>query len=49
MFRAGGWGGQEIMVFPEIDMVIAFTGGNYDQKTKIYKYINKYILPAIKK
>ena len=48
MFRAGGWGGQEIMVFPELDMVIVFTGGNYDKKTSLYKLLKKYILPAIK-
>ena len=48
MFRAGGWGGQEIMVFPEVDMVIVFTGGNYDKKTTLYKLLEKYILPAVK-
>lgn len=47
MFRAGGWGGQEIMVFPELDMVIVFTGGNYDTKTSLYKLLEKSILPAI--
>jgi CubicO group peptidase (beta-lactamase class C family) len=48
MFRAGGWGGQEIMVFPELDMVVVFTGGNYAKKTKLYKLLEKNILPAIK-
>lgn len=48
MFRAGGWGGQEIMVFPDLDMVVVFTGGNYDKKTRLYKLIRKFILPAIK-
>jgi len=48
MYRAGGWGGQEIMVFQELDMVIVFTGGNYDTKTSLYKLLEKYILPAIK-
>ena len=47
MFRAGGWGGQEIMVFPEIDMVLVFTGGNYAEKTHLYKIVERYILPAI--
>jgi len=47
MFRAGGWGGQEIMVFPELDMVIVFTGGNYDSKTSLFKLLEKYILPSI--
>ena len=48
MYRAGGWGGQEIMVFPELDMVIVFTGGNYAKKTRLYKLLEKSILPAIK-
>lgn len=48
MYRAGGWGGQEIMVFPELNMVIVFTGGNYNTKTSLYKLLEKFILPAIK-
>lgn len=47
MFRAGGWGGQEIMVFPELEMVLVFTGGNYSKSTTLYKLIEKYILPAV--
>jgi CubicO group peptidase (beta-lactamase class C family) len=47
MFRAGGWGGQEIMVFPELDMVVVFTGGNYAKKTSLYKLIERFLLPAI--
>jgi len=47
MFRAGGWGGQEIMVFPEINMVIVFTAGDYASKTKLFKILKNYILPAI--
>jgi len=48
MFRAGGWGGQEIMVFPELDMVVVFTGGNYAKKTKLFKIVENYILKSIK-
>jgi len=47
MFRAGGWGGQEIMVFPELDMVVVFTGGNYAEKTHLYEIVERFILPAI--
>lgn len=47
MFRAGGWGGQEIMVFPELDMVVVFTGGNYASKTTLYELVENYILPAV--
>ncbi|MCO4821192.1 MAG: hypothetical protein KC469_03935 [Flavobacteriaceae bacterium] len=48
MFRAGGWNGQGIMIFVELDIVIVFMGGNYDKKTSLYKLLEKYILPAIK-
>lgn len=47
MYRAGGWGGQAIMVFPEVDMVIVFTGGNYATRSKLFSLIRKYVLPAI--
>ncbi len=47
MFSAGGWGGQEIMVIPELNTVIVFTGGNYLSNVKVFKIFEKYILPAI--
>jgi CubicO group peptidase (beta-lactamase class C family) len=47
MFRAGGWGGQEIMVFPELDMVVVFTGGNYAKKTTLFRVVENYILPSL--
>jgi len=47
MYRAGGWGGQEIMVFPELNMVVVFTGGNYASKTTLFELIQAYILPAV--
>jgi hypothetical protein len=30
-YAAGGNGGQQLIVFPELDMVVVFTGGNYGQ------------------
>ena len=48
MYRAGGWGGQSIMVFPGFDMVVVFTGGNYAANSKLYKLLTRYVLPAIK-
>lgn len=48
LFSAGGWGGQEIMVIPDLNAVIVFTGGNYISQVKSYKIFEKYILPAIK-
>jgi len=48
IFRASGWGGQEIIVLPELDMVVVFTGGNYTTKSSLFKIIEKYVLLAIK-
>lgn len=47
MFNAGGWGGQEIMVLPELNTVVIFTGGNYLSKVKVFKILEKYIIPSI--
>ncbi len=47
MFYAGGWGGQVIMVFPELNTVVVFTGGNYTSKTTAFSVLEKYVLPAI--
>ena len=46
-FWADGWGGQKIMVFPEIDTVIVFSGGNYTSNNHHLKILEKYIFPAI--
>ncbi|MBC8320142.1 MAG: serine hydrolase [Bacteroidetes bacterium] len=48
LFQAGGWGGQEIIIFPDDNMVVVFTGGNYVVKKHIYKILKRFILPAIK-
>ncbi len=47
LFQAGGWGGQEIIVFPDHNMVVVFTGGNYVVKKHIYKILKRFILPAL--
>jgi len=49
LFQAGGWGGQEIMVFPDDKMVVVFTGGNYAKKKRNYQILKRYILPSIEK
>lgn len=46
-YGAGGWGGQEIMVFPELNAVIVFTGGNFVREVKVFTILKKYILPAL--
>ena len=47
MYRANGWGGQVIMVFPEQEMVVVFTSGNYATRSTLFKIISKYVLPAV--
>ena len=51
-FFMGGNGGQNVIVLPDLDMVIVFTGGNYGEAAKFYRWewdlMPKYILPAVK-
>ena len=46
---AAGWGGQYIYIFPELDLVLVFTGGNYTQANPVDTIIKEHILPAIEK
>lgn len=46
MYRANGWGGQVICVIPELEMAFVFTGHNYAFNSKLFKIVNKFILPA---
>ena len=48
MYSAGGWGGQHIMVLPEPDAVVVFTGGNFVTRRPPHKILEKYIIPAFK-
>jgi CubicO group peptidase (beta-lactamase class C family) len=48
MYRANGWGGQTIMVFPGLDMVVVFPSGNYASRSKLFKIIEHYVMPAIR-
>jgi len=48
MYSASGFGGQHIMVLPELKTVIAFTGGNYLTKRPPFKILEKYIIPSLK-
>jgi CubicO group peptidase (beta-lactamase class C family) len=47
MFWANGWGGQKIIVIPELDTVVVFTAGNFASKGKEFKILKNYIIPAI--
>lgn len=50
MHYANGNGGQIIMVIPEVDMVVVFTGENYNSPRAQLPYdiLEQYILPAVK-
>jgi len=47
LFQASGWGGQEIIVLPRLDMVVVFTGGNYVVKKHIHEILERFVLPAL--
>ena len=46
---ARGWGGQEIEVLPEFDLVVAVTAGAYYQEPIMWPHtlIERYVLPAM--
>ena len=46
-YFAQSWGGQCIFVFPENNMVVVLTGGNYFTDSPILALLNNYILPAL--
>jgi len=48
-FGASGNGGQIIQIFPGLDMVVVFTGGNYypNDNGYPYKLMEEFILPAL--
>jgi CubicO group peptidase (beta-lactamase class C family) len=46
MYRANGWGGQVIMVLPEKEMVVVFTGGNYTSRSSLFHILERFILPS---
>ena len=46
-FSAKGWGGQEIIVIPELDLVAVFTGASYLSDPPCDYIVQNYILPSI--
>ncbi|MFQ5865981.1 MAG: serine hydrolase domain-containing protein, partial [bacterium] len=46
-FAARGWGGQNIIVFPTLNMVVVFTGGNYATPEPVDEILTRFILPAL--
>ena len=47
LFTALGWGGQRIMVIPDLNAVVVFTAGNYDSKDPSDEIMYRYILPSL--
>jgi CubicO group peptidase (beta-lactamase class C family) len=47
-FAARGWGGQYIFVFPSLEMVVVFTGGNYSTPEPVDEILTRFILPAVR-
>jgi CubicO group peptidase (beta-lactamase class C family) len=49
-YGAGGNGGQIVMVIPDLDLVVGFTGGAYGEFAKWYKWqlelVPQFIIPA---
>lgn len=50
-YFASGWGGQQIIVIPQLETVVVFTGGNYftNEKISCYEIVEEYIIPALQK
>ncbi|HEV8523762.1 MAG TPA: serine hydrolase [Terriglobales bacterium] len=51
-YYAGGNGGQMVIILPELDMVVLFTGGNYNEYPKIFAWeldlLPRYVIPAVR-
>lgn len=52
-YRAAGNGGQMVIVIPELDLVVTFMGGNYNQGPVWWRwndeFVPKYIIPAARR
>jgi CubicO group peptidase (beta-lactamase class C family) len=47
MYAASGWGGQHVMILPELNTVVVFTGGNYGFGRAPFKILERFIIPAM--
>lgn len=41
-----GWGGQSLVLFPSLDMMVVFTGGQYVEQDSVDEMVSHFILPA---
>jgi len=48
LFFALGWGGQKIIVVPDLEMIVVFTGANYTSKVHQFEILERFIMPSIK-
>ena len=48
-FKALGWGGQEIEVLPEEDLIVVFTGANYTQNPPCDDILVRFVLPSARR
>jgi CubicO group peptidase (beta-lactamase class C family) len=48
VYEAGGWGGQNIIILPGLDMVVVFTGGSYWERPLMspHQMMLRYVLPS---
>jgi CubicO group peptidase (beta-lactamase class C family) len=47
LYAAAGWGGQYLIIYPEQEIIIVMTGGNYEIDGVCAQWHNEYLLPAI--
>jgi hypothetical protein len=49
-YFAAGNGGQQVIIIPDLDMVIGFTGGDYSERDKFFRWeiqlVPQYIIPV---
>jgi CubicO group peptidase (beta-lactamase class C family) len=46
-YKAIGWGGQEVWVVPEEEMVVIFTGANYTTNPPTDEIMTRFVFPAL--
>ena len=44
--KAEGWGGQEIIIIKELNLVVVITASNYETRGKGREMLNRFIIPA---